>query len=540
MSIPGGFIDTTVRPLCFPGLGRVYTPEKAKMVGSEQFKKYEYVLYLMAQLSRIVYCDTGVQWEILEKGLGLSNDIVNKLITVFDKDYATEARTALPSPPGLNGRPMKSYIVKGQENLQPLSIGYASYISTGYDVTCLLLDASKVKQNQNSIFTNDDILITFKGSSTIQNFIDDLKSMKPVDFSVALQQIGLQVQGLGNVAGGFVFPLLHALPSLRRALNERMSGKNVSRLFITGHSLGGAYATFFGWILALLKKSGAKEFQSVNSIHIVTYGAPLLVSDTARNQFNTLLDEGILTLDRIVSQQLASVKTAVAGTLGKAASGADIIPTIPPGFSHPGFQPLLTEFFPEKSGRPYGFQAIRAIYGIESPERYRDASTWPFDSSVELGNSSRRKNLNTIVSQVTGMSESMVATIADSSVEEGALSVPAALQRGGLFGFGEEKTKYEQLTKQHIPNFVSVVGSKWAVGFAHAEYMGMFFAGAMRLPGRKNPVPSGDKTNVATFYFTDEGVSIQYNFGQTGGRRMSRKTRKTRKTHKTKRHTRKH
>jgi hypothetical protein len=42
--------------------------------------------------------------------------------------------------------------------------------------------------------------------------------------------------------------------------------------------------------------------------------------------------------------------------------------------------------------------------------------------------------------------------------------------------------------------------------------MGMFFAGAMRTRGRKNPVTTGDLKDVATFYLTPEGVDIQYNF----------------------------
>ncbi len=128
-------LDTTLRPICFPELGRAYTPEQAKTVGPDQFKKYEYVLYLMAQLSRIVYCDTGVQWEVIKKGLGLSNDVVNKLITYYDSQYASESRTSMNSPPGLNGRPMKSYIVKGQPDVMPSIPNFATYISTGHDVT---------------------------------------------------------------------------------------------------------------------------------------------------------------------------------------------------------------------------------------------------------------------------------------------------------------------------------------------------------------------------------------------------------------------
>lgn len=599
MSIPdGSFLDTTLRPLCFPELGRVYTPGQAKSVGPQQFKRYEYILYLMAQLSRIVYCDTGVQWEVIQKGLGLSNDVVNKLITYYDSLYASEAKIPMPSPPGLKGgpvasppdikggamlnllglkgrpianppelksqpivnsqelkgrpikpqeskgRPMKSYIVKSQPDSIEPTPNYATYISTGHDVTCLLLDATAVKPNSNSILTPNDVIVTFKGSSTIKNFIDDAKSMKPTDFSAALKQIGLNIADLGNVAGGFVFPLLHAISPLMTALNQRLEGKQSPRVFITGHSLGGAYATLFGWILALMKKNGT--LQTVNSLHIVTYGAPLVFSDTARNQFNALLDEGVLTFDRVVSQQIASVKSQVAGTLGKSVSGADIIPTIPPGFSHPGFQPLITEFFPEKGGRPYGFQNIRQMYGVANPQRYREPTTWPFEVSGELGNIGKKTNLATIVSQLTGASPTQVAALKEAVPVNPANVVLEPTQKGGLFGFGEEKTKYEEQTKKHIPNFVSVVGSKWALAFPHAEYMGLFFAGAMRTYGRKNPVPTGDFENVATFYFTGQGVSILYNFKKigsnsaavlTGGRRR-KQTRKVKKFKK--RHTRKH
>lgn len=544
VSVPdGSFIDTTLRPICFSELGRVYSPAQAKTVGAEKFKKYEYILYILAQLSRIVYCDTGVAWEVIQKGLGLSNDVVNKMITLYDKEYLSEARTPMGSPPGINGRPMRSYIVKGQQESISKTPNFGTYVSTGHDVTCLLVDASKIKSNANSIFTQDDIIITFKGSSTIQNFIDDLKSMKPSDFSRALEKIGMNVAGLGNIAGGFIFPLLHAFESLKRGLKERLEGKKAPRIFVTGHSLGGAYATLFGWILGLMKKSSSPELQAVQSIHIVTYGAPLLFSDTARNQFNSLLDEGILTFDRVVSQQIASIKTAVAGTLGKAVSGADIIPTIPPGFSHPGYQPLITEFYPEKNGRPYGFQNIRTSYGVESAQKYRDLNTWPFEEGIELGNSSRKKNLNSVVAQLTQVSESEVAALTMTPIGE----VPVGntiTQQGGLFGIGEEKTKYEKLTKQHIPNFVSVIGSKWALSFAHAEYMGMFFFGAMRTVGRKNPVPTGDMKNVATFSLTEEGVAIEYNFGENvqggGKKRKSKMTKKAKKLRMKKRKTRKY
>ena len=72
------------------------------------------------------------------------------------------------------------------------------------------------------------------------------------------------------------------------------------------------------------------------------------MADGARNTFNTILDSGYMTLDRVVS------------SFGKV---LDIIPAIPVGFSHPGFQPLRTEFYPElKTGRAYNIDTIRKVY----------------------------------------------------------------------------------------------------------------------------------------------------------------------------------
>lgn len=114
-----------------------------------------------------------------------------------------------------------------------------------------------------------------------------------------------------------------------------------TRLFITGHSLGGAYATLMAYLLLLQKV----EY----SIHLVTFGSPTVVADAARNQFNQFLDSGKVTLDRVTSTYNGKIP--------------DIVPTVPAGFSHPGFQPLRTEFYPEsKTGRAYNFDTIKKVY----------------------------------------------------------------------------------------------------------------------------------------------------------------------------------
>ena len=152
-----GQIDSTLRPICF-GIDKNVTKVSAGAVGPEKFKRYEHVLYIMAQLSRIVYCDSGIMWHVIEKSLGMSNDIVNKVITAYDWKFLKEKRQAIVSQPGDGaGRPMESY------SLVPSKGGakYGTYISTADDVTCLMIAASKVRANPNSIFLPTDVIVSF-------------------------------------------------------------------------------------------------------------------------------------------------------------------------------------------------------------------------------------------------------------------------------------------------------------------------------------------------------------------------------------------
>ena len=91
-------------------------------------------------------------------------------------------------------------------------------------------------------------------------------------------------------------------------------------------------------------------------------------------------------------------------------------------------------------------------------------------------------------------------------------------------GFGTQKDIYAKATQTHIPNFISVQGSAHSFGFAHGEYLGMFFMGGFRLAGMKNPAAKSD----AYFELCSDGVKIQYTGGLTGGRR--RKTRRGRRS----------
>jgi hypothetical protein len=556
-------IDSTLRPICF-GIDKNVSNEVAKAVGAQKFKRYEHALYMGAQLSRLVYCDTGIMWNVIEKSFGMSNDVVNKVITAYDAKFANTRRTAISSQAGDGaGRPMESY------SLQPATAGeakYGTYISTPGDMTCLFLNASKLKATPNSIFQPNDVFITFKGSSTFKNFQHDLMSQfTPKDLGSLLAPIGIKVEGTGNmVTGAFVSPIVEAWSSINQALEQHI--QQDSRLFLCGHSLGGAYCTLFGFLLAEGKATGTLPImKKVKSIHILSYGAPTLLSDKARNTFNRHLDSGLVTFDRVVSQKVPARSAATQALVGGIAGPNDVIPNVPVGFAHPGFRPLATEVGPEAGGRPYSIENIRSFYGAPSKTRYRDPTTWPFQEDVGLGDRANATKLQELVKRVTG---GLVAPVEEVEIpkdltspvtpdvrsisedemkmemyrkkhEEQFKSFSPELQAqiknyekrgysrsgttmymgnpldptntieltttGGAL-FQPEKTKYETDTKTHIPNFVSVQGSVYMYGFAHAEYLGMFFMGGFRLPGMKNPAGK----SIAFFELCPSGVRITY------------------------------
>jgi len=496
--------DSTLRPVCF-GLSNKVSKEAAAKVGPEKFKRYEHILYIGAQLSRIVYSDSGIIWNTIEKSLGMSSDIVNKVISAYDARFLSQRRTTSSAPGSEGGRPMESYSLTVAKP-GPGEKKYATYVSSPSDITCLVINATKVKENPNSILQPTDVFVVFKGSSTIKNFKHDLMSQFTAsDLGGLIQSIGVKVgmnEGRNLVTGAFIKPLVKAWTSLINAITEHITADG--RLFLCGHSLGGAYCTLFAFILAEGKVSGTIPIMSkVKSIHIISYGAPTLLSDTARNTFNRHLESGLMTLDRVVSQKVAARSAATQLLVGAFMGPNDVIPTIPVGFAHPGFRPLATEFRPEANGRPYSIDNIRKFYGVSSNTRYRDPATWPFSEDMGLGDWKNSAALNNIVKELTGVdAPPNKDPVAESQAAE--VSEDPTIQQGG---FGEQKGIYSAATKNHIPDYVSVAGSNYAAGFAHMEYLGMFFAGALRMAGMKNP---GYGNRTAYFGLYNSGVELSY------------------------------
>jgi hypothetical protein len=317
--------DTTLRSVVFGKTELEMVPGKQTVlkepVSADQFKTYEHVLKTMAQLSRMIYCDSAILEEVLKSpAFGMfDNKAVNDLITVTDRKFIPKRRKTGTTP-----RPMLSYI--GEAVSTKTGSGIARYVSTPDDVTFLLLSGSHLSLKI-PFFQQGDVILSFKGSSTVDNFKHDLYS----------QFTRAEISPGCFVPGSFLKHLNENFSVIQQGLTDFKP----TRLFITGHSLGGAYASLCAYLL-LLKNVGYP-------IHLVTFGSPTIVADAARNQFNQFLDSGKATLDRVTSAYLGKV--------------GDVIPSIPAGFSHPGFQPLRTEFYPEsKTGRAYNFDTIKKVY----------------------------------------------------------------------------------------------------------------------------------------------------------------------------------
>jgi len=521
-------LDTTIRPICF-NINRIVNKSETSIVGPEKFKRYEHTLYIMAQLARIIYCDSGILWSVINSSLGRSNDIVNKVITAYDSIYAKERRQPITSQSGEGtGRPMESYsLVKGSGENK-----YGTYISTPDDMTCLFVNASKVAKNPNSILSDQDIIVSFKGSSTMANMKHDLMTQfTATDLGKLIASLGIKVEGTDNfVVGSLIKPLINAWPALIQGLSDHCKLEG-TRLFLTGHSLGGGYCSLFAFILAEAKVSGAAFMKNIASIHLITFGALTLLGGNARNTFNRHLDSGLITLDRIVSQKIPARSAATQLLMGGPVGPNDVIPNIPARFSHPGYRPLATEIRPEANGRPYSIENIRNFYGAPSKTRYREPTTWPFPNDlISLGDRAQSATLKQIVTDITQIPTALIPepSTVETPVELKELDVPVGdadenpttiipelakvvapvgdPTKGGFFSLSKAKSEYNKVTKYRMPNFISIKGSIYALSFAHAEYLGMFFMGGFRLPGMKNPA----SISIAYFALGDDGVKIQY------------------------------
>ena len=143
-------IDTTLKSVVFGSMNQeiMYGPKKQATLKNKvtqgKFNSYLHIIKIFAQLSRIVYCDSGViGMVLLSPEFGRNDNVaVNYLITSLDSQIKGKRKMASSYPQSISGRPMESYVIKKVETKNPI-MRFATYVSTPDDVTFMLLKGSK-------------------------------------------------------------------------------------------------------------------------------------------------------------------------------------------------------------------------------------------------------------------------------------------------------------------------------------------------------------------------------------------------------------
>jgi hypothetical protein len=382
------------------------------------------------------------------------------------------------------------------------------------------------------------------------------------------------------INGSFTNILIDAWDVLIQAVTEH-SGTGEFRLFCTGHSLGGAYCTLFGFILGYLKTlKSTEESPTVNllnrikSIHVISLGSPTLCADKARNVFNRSLISKFMTFDRLVTQKIATLTVQPYGT--------NIVPLVPAGFSHPGFKQKIG-FSKQDKKRPFKLSSIYHLYGKGEPRVYtfheppaeyikelqrvekegEAAATAATAANLAKGPAnSAEAGPGAAPGAAPGLGPEAAPGPGPEAAPEGEDTNPTTLlntsnnpknirnttkhrnnknnqkggyrkthRGGGIFNslkgavysrvFGKEKAEYEKLALTHSSNFISVP-AQGVLGtlIPHAVYFGLQYFTSLRKPGMKNPVPP--KVNKwAYFGFYDDKAGVLINYIDSVSRKIS-------------------
>jgi hypothetical protein len=343
---------------------------------------------------------------------------------------------------------------------------------------------------ESSIQSKRALYVVFKGSSSIRDFKNDLALIK-----TPLSKIPELCDLAGTTHGGFYSHMKDEVADILETVKTYAATAEV--VYVTGHSLGGAMATLFGMMLANAREKG----DAIPVIHTITFGAPNLFSDDARNEFNRFLlkrigDDPILTLTRVVS-----------GATDEPIN--DYIVSLPGlGYSHPGFDVSKAgRYFDktfEKTGRTPSLAKQRQLYSKSPSTDSRLVGVLKDPARLEsvaflrevLGPDAKITKDDIITPEINAAEENIEKEAAKGVAElEGVAAKEEAAEAaedtaaagtmvgGGIttWSFTKSGRAYKKCAEILAPNVVKIL-CRSPVLFCHGIYAGLGFMGALRFP----------------------------------------------------------
>lgn len=218
-----------------------------------------------------------------------------------------------------------------------------------------------VHHNPESKFnTKKTLFISFKGSSSIEDFKHDLKSAAYPDQLLSELSNAQNTQQIvisnaqnnkkknkpGKAGYGFIKALKPSIQYICKKIEE-LKSHDFERVIITGHSLGGALASLFGYYL---KKYNPDLIDK--PIHVITFGACCVFDPFGRNEFNAFLN--------IEGEKKKNF------TLDRVTANLDPIIVLPADLDHPGFTiPRGENFSYTNTKRTKEIGEIRDLLGLK-------------------------------------------------------------------------------------------------------------------------------------------------------------------------------
>ena len=341
-------------------------------------------------------------------------------------------------------------------------------------------------------------------------------TQKPVQSTPPLQNNKKKIKP-GKAGWGFIHVLKPSIQDICKKIEE-LKSHEFTRVIITGHSLGGALASLFGYYLKKYKPQSIKV-----PIHVVTFGACCVFDAPGRNEFNAFLNiegekKNIFTLDRVTAN-------------------LDPVIVLPADLDHPGFTILRDENFSyTRTGRTKEIGEIRDLLGLKEKkgidltaddllstqnfvelfsnfdalkvnskydeELYKKKFKIPFGTKAEeqypILNiaipDAKLKEIQELFKSIEKRKKNKLVNIPETDAKE---------QAGGLYNplsKGSNATKaYKKQAEIRMPNQIQYsCYAKLTMTFCHACYLGVSYVMVLRLPniseGKLRKEPTKDYT----------------------------------------------